>query len=228
MNKITLLLLSSAAIIAFSFTGATFEGKITYEVNMEGANMPPEAQAMFAGSELTIYIKNSKSRSDINMGMQKTTTISDTKTNTTVTLMEMMGSKYKILSDPKKEEKTEDIKVKYLDDTKTIAGYKCKKAELSFKDDTGKQQATTIWYSEEITNHLGQSNRNKQFRGIKGMPLEYEMSGDRGMTMKMTAKTVSKENVPDSKFEVPSGYKETTLEDLQKEMMKGMMQGGDH
>jgi len=42
--------------------------------------------------------------------------------------------------------------------------------------------------------------------------------------MKMTAKTVSKEEVADSKFEIPAGYKETTTEDLQKEMMKMMQQ----
>lgn len=228
-KKITPLLLSAAILIAFSFTGtiAEFEGKVTYEISVEGGNMPPEAMAMFAGSNLNVYIKGTKSRSDVNMGMQNTTTISDTKTNSSVMLMDMMGNKYKIKSEPPKEEKTPDIVVKEMSDTKTIAGYKCKKAEITFKDEAGNQQVTNVWFTEEISNHMGSNSRSSQFKGIKGMPLEYEMNAERGMKMKMTAKTVSKESVSDSKFDIPSDYKETTMEDLQKEMMK-MMQGGQH
>jgi hypothetical protein len=59
------------------------------------------------------------------------------------------------------------------------------------------------------------------------MPLEYEMKAERGMKLKMTAKTVSKEKISDSKFDIPSDYKETTLEEMQKEMMKMMRQGGE-
>lgn len=228
MKKLTLLLLSAATLIALSFTLGTpaFEGKITYEINVDGGNMPPEAMAMFAGSEIVIYVKGEKSRSEMNMGMQNTITISDTKAGTSVLLMEIMGNKYKIKSDPKKEEKTPEVTVKYLDETKTIAGYKCKKAELTFKDEAGNPQATGIWYTEDITNYMGNSKKNFQFRGIKGMPLEYEMSAERGMKMKMTAKTINKEVVPDSKFEIPADYKESTMEDVQKDMMK--MMGGQH
>ena len=228
MKKTTFLLfLSAATLIAFSFTGTfpTFEGKVTYEINVEGGNMPPEAMAMFAGSELAVYRKGTKSRSDVNMGMQNTTTISDAKTGSSVMLMEMMGNKYQIKADPTKDTKAPDAVVKELSDTKTIAGYKCKKVELTFKDETGNQQITTVWYTEEISNHMGNNARSSQFKGIKGMPLEYEVNAERGMKMKMTAKTVSKEAVPDTKFDIPAGYKETTLEDMQKDMMK-MMQGG--
>lgn len=229
MKKINLFFLSTAIFFAFAFTGASavFEGKITYEVNVEGENMPPEAMAMFAGSESTIYIKGSKSRSDMTMGFQSTTTISDAKTGTSVSLLEMMGNKYKIKSEPEKDEKTPDVTMKYLDETKEIAGYKCKKAEMTYKSETGEQAVSAIWYTEEISNYLGNDKRSSRFKGIKGMPLEYEMSMERGMKMKMTAKTVSKESVPDSKFEVPAGYKEVTVEEMQKDMMK-MMQGGQH
>lgn len=229
MKKLTLLLLSFASILAFSFTGTTdFEGKVNYEISITGGNMPPEALAMFAGSELTIFIKGSRSRADVNMGMQNTTTITDNKTSSSVILMNMMGNKFKIKSDPaKKEEKTSDVSVKYLDETKVIAGYKCKKADITFKDKSGEPLTTTVYYTEEISNHMGNDNRTGQFKNLKGMPLEYEMNADRGMKMKMTAKVVSKESVPDSKFDIPADYKETTIEDMQKEMMK-MMQGGQH
>lgn len=231
MKKISLFLLVAAAIVAFSFTTSTpeFEGKISYEITVDAGNMPPEAVAMFEGSELNVYIKGTKSRSDVSMGFQNTSTISDTKTNTSVTLMDIMGNKYKIKSDPTKDEKSPDVSVKYMDDTKEIAGYKCKKAVITYKDKSGNEQVTSIYYTEEISNYTGNDSRNSMFKNIKGMPLEYEMRAERGMKMKMTAKTISKEKVSDSKFDIPSDYKETTAEDIQKEMMKKMQQGGgDH
>ena len=229
MKKIILLTtIAIFSICNFSFIGTDFEGKIVYTVDVDNPNMPPEAKAMMAGSELNIYIKGTKTRSDMNMGFQNTTTIADSKTKTSVMLMEVMGNKYKIITDPNKKEtdKAPDVSVKYLDETKEIAGYKCKKAEITFKDKSGNSRVTNIYYSEEITNHLGNDNRSAQFKDLKGMPLEYEIVADRGMTMKMMAKSVSKESVADSKFDIPSGYKETTIEDMQKEMMKMMQEGG--
>ena len=85
-----------------------------------------------------------------------------------------------------------------------------------------------IWFTEEISNHMNTSNENGyQFQGIKGMPLEYEIKAQNGMSMKMTATSVSKETVADSKFVIPDGYKETTVEEMQKDMMQ-KMQGGQH
>jgi len=225
MKKLFIICL--AAIALFSFSGGEFEGKVTYEINISGGNLPPEAMAMFAGSEMSVSVKGAKSRSDVTMGIQNTSTISDTKANTTVLLMEMMGKKYKIKQDPKANEKATDVSVKYLDETKEIAGYKCKKAEITFKSSTGEKQITTIYYTEEITNYMGRDSRSTQFKDIKGLPLEYEVNAEQGMKMKMTAKKVSKESVPDSKFDISADYKETTMEDLQKEMMKAM-QGGQH
>ena len=228
MKKAILFLLIATSIVALSFTTSTpeFEGKISYEITVDAGNMPPEALAMFEGSQLNIYIKGTKSRSDVSMGFQNTSTISDMKTNTSVTLMDIMGNKYKIKSDPTKDEKSADVSVKYLDATKEIAGYKCKRAEITFKDKSGNEQVTGIYYTEEIANYTGNDSRNSMFKNIKGMPLEYEMRAERGMKMKMTAKAISKEKVPDSKFDIPTDYKETTAEDLQKEMMKMMQQGG--
>ncbi|TAL62273.1 MAG: DUF4412 domain-containing protein [Bacteroidetes bacterium] len=231
MKKLTFLLLSAASILTLSFTGTNvteFEGKITYEITVEGGDMPPGAMAMFSGSELTVHMKGVKSRSDMSMGMQNTTTISDIKTGTSVILMDMMGNKYKIKSDPAKDEKAPNMEVKYLNDTKIIAGYKCKRADVTLRDEKENQMVSrTVWYTEDISNHMVNNPRHSDFKGIKGMPLEYEMAAGQGIKMKMTAKTVSKESVPDSKFDIPEGYKETTMEDMEKDMMK-MMQGGQH
>ncbi|MBI4931981.1 MAG: DUF4412 domain-containing protein [Bacteroidetes bacterium] len=232
MKKLSLLFfLFIASAIAFSFTRSTsdFEGKVVYSIDFVNSSMPAQAKSMMAGSTATIYIKGTKSRSDMNMGPQTTTSIYDSKTNTSVMLMEVMGSKYKIKTEPtKKEEKKPEVKVNVTSETKTIAGYSCKKAEVTVTDSKGTSHATNIWFTEEISNHMNSSNENgAQFKDIKGMPLEYEVQAQNGMSMKMTATSVSKETVADSKFEIPSDYKETTMEGMQKEMMQ-KMQGGQH
>lgn len=230
MKKLTLLLLSASAIIATSFTGSSdFEGKIIYSIDFTGTNMPPQAKNMMAGSKATIYIKATKSRTEMSMGPQITTSIYDSKTNTSVTLMEMMGSKYKIKTDAtKKDEKAPDMKVNVTSETKTIAGYVCKKAEVTIKDKSGSSHNTMIWFTEEISNRMNTASENGlQFKDIKGMPLEYEVQAQNGMSMKMIATSVSKETVADSKFSIPDGYKETTIEEMQKDMMQ-KMQGGQH
>ncbi len=213
------------SLFSFTFTGTTFEGKMLYDISVEGANLPPEAKAMFAGSEIKVYVKGMKSRTEMTMGFQNTITFTDRAANTSVTLIEVMGSKYMIKNDNSKDtDKTQVATVKELSETKTIAGYKCKKAEVTFKDKSGAQQVTNIYYTEEIANQMGTNKKSYQFKNIKGMPLEYEILAENGMKMKMTAKSVTKEAVADTQFTIPTGYKETTEEEMQKEIMQKMGQ----
>jgi hypothetical protein len=223
MKKLTTLFLSASAIIALSFTGsAEFEGKIVYSIDISGGNMPPQAKSMMAGSTATVYVKGDKARTEMNMGMQNTISIFDRKTNTSVTLMDVMGNKYKLKQETKKDEKKADVKTNITSETKTIAGYACKKAEVTMTDEKG-AHTFNIWFTEEISNHINTSHENGyQFKDIKGTPLEYEIQAQNGMTMKMTATSVSKEKVDDSKFIAPDGYQEMSMEDMQKDMMQKM------
>lgn len=143
------------SIIIFSFIELNFEGKIIYSMDFNNQNIPAEVKAMFEGSELTVYMKGTKTRSEMRMGKQHSTTIVDGHTKTAVTFLEMMGHKYKIIGDYKVHDsaKYKDMTVKYLDETKEIAGYKCKKAEVSFKDKANNPFVTNIYYTEAIPNH---------------------------------------------------------------------------
>ena len=75
-----------------------FEGTITYSISLEADNVPKEALAMFNGTEAVTYIKGDKIRTDMNMVIQSTSSIYDTKAKTSVTLMDFMGEKYLIRS----------------------------------------------------------------------------------------------------------------------------------
>ena len=98
MKKIiaaSFLIALSAIVLSFN-TVTSFEGSVTYSISFEGSGLPPEALAMFKGSEATSYIKGDKRRMDMNMPMQSTISISDAKSKTVSTYMDIMGMKYLI------------------------------------------------------------------------------------------------------------------------------------
>ena len=222
MKKI-LLVLSISILFALEITAqnkSKFEGVVIYNISFDGAGLPPEAIAMLKGAETVTYLKADKQRVDMIMPMQSTSSIMDNKNRNIVTLMDIMGQKFLIKmndSDIKKEQDTApELVIKYTDETKDIAGYKCKKAEISAKDNG--EKIVNVFYTEEISS----IDLKPIYKGLKGFPLEYSVNQS-GMEMKFTAKSISKETVADSKFEIPKeGYRETTIEELQKTMMKQM------
>jgi GLPGLI family protein len=220
MKKIFL----AATVALLSFTtinnNTNFEGKVVYDISLDGSGLPPEAMSMFKGSEMVTYIKGDKRRVDMNMPMQSTTTISDNKTKLTVMLMDIMGMKYLIKmteADLKKEQdEMPDVKIKTTTETKTIAGYKCVKNEVQIKTKEGKEETVNVWTTDEIPT----SEVKTVYKGLKGFPLEYSLN-QRGLKMTFTTKEISKELVADSKFDIPtSGYTETTMSDFKKSMEK--------
>lgn len=197
-----------------------FEGTIKYAISFEGSGLPPEALAMLNGAESVTYIKGDKRRTDLNMAIQSTSSFMDTKSKTIVTLMDIMGQKYLIRMNEndikKEEEKAPQVTYKYLNETKEIAGYKCKKVEATVKTKEGKEEIVNIYYTEEIPT----SDMKAAYKGLKGFPMEFVMYQS-GMKMAFTTKSVFKEAVADNKFEIPKdGYKETTMEDFQKSMQQ--------
>jgi GLPGLI family protein len=94
-------------------------------------------------------------------------------------------------------------------ETKEIAGFKCRKAIASQKDG-----GDIIIY---CTNDIIAKNQGfaDQYKGIEGFPMEYQMTQN-GMNMKFVAKSVSKEKVDASKFTIPKDYKITTKEEIAK------------
>lgn len=197
----------------------SFEGIIKYGISFEGSGLPQEAMAMLSGAEAVTYIKGDQRRMDLNMAIQSTTAITDPKTKSVITLMDVMGQKYLIRiteADLKKEEATApELTIKYLDETKEIAGYKCKKAEITMKTKEGKTDVVYVYYTDEIP----ASEVKAPYKGLKGFPMEYQMNQG-GLRMTFTTKSVSKEAVAAGKFEIPAGYTEITMEDFQKTMLK--------
>lgn len=197
-----------------------FEGTVTYGISFEGLGLPPEALTMLNGAEAVSYIKGEKRRTDLNMAIQSTTSIIDGKNKSVVTLMDIMGQKYLIRSGAdelkKEEEQQPELSIKYTDDTKDIAGYKCQKAEVTVKSKDGKEDLVNVYYTREIST----SDIKVPYKGLKGFPMEYQVNQG-GIKMTFTAKSVSRDPVPDSKFDIPKdGYKEVTMDDFRKQMQQ--------
>jgi GLPGLI family protein len=198
------------------------EGSITYSVNFEG--LPPEYAGMMKGSELKVYFKDKKSRSEFVNAFSSNTTISDE--NNTTTLVDAMGQKYfykMSKADMEKEsKKNPEPKITYLEDKKTIAGYECKKAVLETKNDKGEAQKMDVWYTDKIQSSSGSGRNQGQFKNLKGAPLEFSMNQGQ-FKMQMTATNVSTSPVADAKFTANTeGYTEKSYAEM-KQMQK---QGG--
>jgi GLPGLI family protein len=197
--------------------GKQFEGVVTYDLDLKSETLPAQVMAMMQGSTMKMYTKGDKSRIEVNMGISSNTTLIDNKAKTAIALIDAMGQKYMIKSsmdDAKNASPKPEIK--YVDGTKEIAGYKCKKAEIISIDKDGNKSTYEVYYTTDIPYNGSFKNGVK---GLKGFPLEYTMkTPDYDMTMHYVAKSVSKESVSDDQFKVPEGYKETTREELMKEM----------
>lgn len=198
----------------------TFEGKVLYKINIKGAFSPQEK--MMLPSEAVVYSKGEKSRMEMNMGFgMNTTTISNSKTGYTVSLMNIFGSKYAIeASDKDADKETDDFakntKVEVTSESKIIAGYSCKKAIIYLTDPKTKEVSQMdVWFTKELD--VNNVYVKGPFEKIEGAMLEFSIE-QQGMNMNFQANLVSKESVDNKLFEVPEGYKRMTQQDLMKMM----------
>ncbi len=225
MNKL-FSTLAVVALSALSLNAQIKEGTITYAMTMEG--LPPEQAAMIGDMELKSTFKNTMVLTEMSSMMFTNQTLVDDKGM--VMLMEQMGNKIAVKQtkeemekeEAKQKEKPADPKIEYTAETKTIAGYECKKAIVTMVGKDKKEEKMEIWYSDkfENLNKEGKGRGQSFMKGLKGVPFEY--SGAQGpMKFKMVAKEVSIEPVADSKFELSTeGYKMMTMDELKA------MQGG--
>ncbi len=218
--KIKFLSLAVALMSVVSLNAQIKEGSVLYDMKIEG--LPPEQAAMMGDMETKITFKNGKSLTEVNSMMFTQQMSADE--NGMVMLMEQMGNKIAVKQtkaemekeEAKAKDKPADPKVEYFDDVKTIAGYECKKAIVTVVDKDKKENKVELWYSDkfENPNKEGKGKGQNVMKGIKGMPFEYSTTMG-PMKIKMVAKEVSTDPVPDSKFVLSTdGYKMMTTEEL--------------
>lgn len=215
ITMITVLLF--AAVFAFAQKTIS-EGTMIYDIVIQSGNKEPQIADALDGGTITTYIKGGQSRSDMVSALGKETTIHDTKTGNAVILKEYSGQKLMItLTKANWEAKNkayDDIKFEFIDETKIVAGYNCKKAIASMQG--GK--SIVVYYAPDLV--ITNKEYNSTFKSLPGLALQYEYESG-AMKYKYTLSKISFDPIPASKFDFPkSGYRIMTYEENQK-MRKG-------
>ena len=197
-----------------------FVGNISYSVTTQG-----DVDATIAAqlpTEIIMYYNGPKTRIEQKSAMGSQIIISNIETKEQIVLIDIMGQKYALKSTKEETEKGQSEipkgTVTMSTETKTIAGYNCKKADFLQDGKT-----STIWITGEID--LKNANWQTPYKDVNGVMMEYtytQNSGQDGdISMLITAKEVKKEKVKDSMFTVPTSYQEMSITEFRK-----MMGGG--
>ncbi len=190
---------------------AADEGTIEYTASVVDQN---NSVATLAPSKMIIKFKNNKSCAEMSagMGLFSTSFISDPEKKTLTHLVKLLNKKLSLVqnaADISKENATYKFQLTPLKETKMIAGFKCNKAHVKIDDDF--QTEFDIFYTSELK--INEPNFANPFHMIEGVLMEYQMKKF-GLEMKFTAKSVKKEDIDDTTFELPPDYKPVSAEEM--------------
>lgn len=187
------------------------EGVITYDAELVDIHSP---MADVAPSKMIVKFKNNKTAVDMSAGMGLLTMsfVSDPEAQTFTTIVKFMGDRRAVVQNVanlKKENELFNIEIIPSNQTKMIAGYKCKKARVHYKG--GDPSDYDIYYTNEI--NVENSNFTNPYFKIDGVLMEYRIKKF-GLEMQFVANSVTKEPVDDATFKIPQDTKIVTIEEM--------------
>jgi hypothetical protein len=193
-----------------------FSGTIVYDIKAEG-NVPEIAKSVMP-TVMTYQFSADKQSMALNFPMMEQKTIFDPATKKASILMNVIGQKLVIDQtaaeiEELRKQQGETIGVKETNETKSIAGYLCKKTVITKKTKDGRENNSNIYYTDAI--NASKFKMFNTFPEIDGFPLEFSMKSGQ-VDLKVTARSVVKQNVPASQFVIGSDYKQVSAADLQK------------
>ncbi len=210
------IILSTLFIVNFTYgqkKGEPFTGDITVSITYDGTW--DAATLAMQPKEFTILLSEKKQKVTVIAGGAVISTITNTIDSSVTTLINAMGMKFYYRKT--KDEILQSLgdleappKINYLDETKIIAGYECKKAEYITMDEYGDEVITVVYYTQEIGNPA--FNFGGEFSGLKGYPMGYSVKTDEG-TINFEVKELKyKKKIKDVEFMIPSDYEKMTEE----------------
>ena len=196
-----------------------FTGSITFKYSFEGRELEPSEKAQMPTEQIMTFGLG-KTKTEVHSPMGNITTIYDVTTHETTILLDIMGQKLAVVqkeddkTKKKLEEQTKGVKIDYPDESKQIAGYKCKKAVISKGDTT-----ITIYYAPDLK--FKGANDMQVYKDIDGIVLESTApTQDDELTMKTKATKIEARKVKKKEFNIPSDYKIVSPEEV-KSMFGG-------
>jgi GLPGLI family protein len=210
MKKIIFTLFTFTAVFAAFSQKKLTEATISYDIVINTGTDRPRAADFFDGATSTVYLKGAKSRTEMVSSLGTQATIVDGKN---ISVVKEYGQQKYIIQmnqDNWKEanKKYEDVSFTYSDETKTILGYKCKKAIGKLSDGA----SFTVWYTPDLV----PENKDFQYvnRSLPGLAMEYESNMSGNLKVTYTVAKINFNPVPAAKFDLPrSGYRVLTYEE---------------
>jgi len=194
------------------FSGKLKEGTIEYKLEyLDDANEKPIISLL--PTEMKIQFKKAYYLQSVEgwMGVFRMAGVNNVNAKKKSALLKMMNKKYLYQVDGNSEgfgfNPMKDKKIEYTEEIKEIAGYKCKKANITWND-----YKFAIYYTDKIK--IDEPNWNNPFPEIKGVLLEYQYEMFNIKT-KVTAISVIKEDIEDEIFEIPADYKNVSKKEME-------------
>lgn len=198
------------------FKSGHTEGIITYELTYLQSEDENQIISLLP-TEMNLMFKDNYTHQKVEgwMGIFYMGGIFDVKKDKKTALLKIMGKKYQY-SQPSNVQVDfgfdpyDGMKIESTNETKEIAGVKCKKYHISFpnhKDDFD------IYTTNEIK--IKNANWNNPFHSIDGILFEYQIKMF-GIDTRITAKSVEYIEVSDNEFVVPDGYEKVSKEDMEE------------
>jgi|GEM_PF-1368169 len=184
-----------------------FTGTVVFDVTIIG-DAPDQTKSMMP-TEMTMKATPVKLIQVMHSSMMDIKTIFDASTQISNTLMDMMGQKFNIkhtaaeLADLRKKAGIE-MTVNSTTDTKTIAGHLCRRAIIYYKTNQTAEQTFDCYFTDDF--EISKFSFGNTFPEVSGLPLEFTMSQGT-FSLKVTAKSIKVEIIPDSAFDIPADYK---------------------
>lgn len=179
------------------------EGEIVYDAKVVDENHP---MAGLAPGKMTVKFKGNLFAAEMStMGVFTTIFIANPNKKTMLTLVRMFDDKQASIDGEKAIQQDNDaykLDLKETNETKEIAGYKCKKVIATMADDPTIK--FDVFYTTEL--NVTAPNFSNPYSKINGMLMEYRLKKF-GLEMTFTANHVSKESIPNETFELPAYYK---------------------
>jgi len=188
------------------------EGVITYDIEYL-SDTTEKAIISLLPTEMTIKFNNNQSIQTVEgwMGIFKICGIVNEQEKTKSALLKIMADKYFYTTKINDEKlfgfnPMNGKRIQYTNKTKKIAGYKCKKAIITWGI-----ESFDVYYTDKIK--IAGINWNNSYPEIDGVLLQYQVDVF-GIKTVFTAKNIEEAKIDSLEFLIPEDFKESSYEEL--------------
>ena len=182
------------------------ECTVTYQISLEEPNLNKDVEKVLQQSSKTVYIKGNDSRVDLISPSLLQSIIYDKSNGSAVILREFGNNKFLTRMSSTEwrlaNKQYDGMTIHFVNESKTILGYECKKAVLNLKDSS----IYNIYYATAIAPSVREFEF--QFKDVPGFVLEFDVKEQSTSIVRYKATKINLSPVQASKYDIPtSGYR---------------------